>query len=130
MTIIIKNTIMNEDEYLKINNKGVLLMKFDELLAKVRKMAEGKDVSGTDFLAVQVNITGDNSGVFYVEVKDGKVSIEPYEYNDRNCDITMSMDNFNKLIDGKLDPVVAFTLGKLKVGGDIGKALEFAKLVK
>ena len=105
-------------------------MKFDELLAKVRKMAEGKDVSGTDFLAVQVNITGDNSGVFYVEVKDGKVSIEPYEYNDRNCDITMSMDNFNKLIDGKLDPVVAFTLGKLKVGGDIGKALEFAKLVK
>lgn len=94
-------------------------MKFEELLAKVRKMAEGKDVSGTDFLAVQVNITGDNSGVFYVEVKDGKVSIEPYEYNDKNCDITMSMDNFNKLIDGKL-----------KVGGDIGKALEFAKLVK
>ncbi len=105
-------------------------MKFEELLAKVRKMAEGKDVSGTDFLAVQVNITGDNSGVFYVEVKDGKVSIEPYEYNDRNCDITISMDNFNKLIDGKLDPVMAFTLGKLKVGGDIGKALEFAKLVK
>ncbi|MBR5164535.1 MAG: SCP2 sterol-binding domain-containing protein [Ruminococcus sp.] len=105
-------------------------MKFEELLAKVRKMAEGKDVSGTDFLAVQVNITGDNSGVFYVEVKDGKVSIEPYEYNDRNCDITMSMDNFNKLIDGKLDPVMAFTLGKLKVGGDISKALEFAKLVK
>ena len=105
-------------------------MKFDELLAKVRKMAEGKDVSGTDFLAVQVNITGDTSGVFYVEVKDGKVSIEPYEYNDRNCDITMSMDNLNKLIDGKLDPVMAFTLGKLKVGGDIGKALEFAKLVK
>ncbi len=105
-------------------------MKFEELLAKVRKMAEGKDVSGTDFLAVQVNITGDNSGVFYVEVKDGKVRIEPYEYNDRNCDITMSMDNFNKLIDGKLDPVMAFTLGKLKVGGDIGKALEFAKLVK
>ena len=63
-------------------------------------------------------------------VKDGKVSIEPYEYNDRSCDITMSMDNFNKLIDGKLDPVMAFTLGKLKVGGDIGKALEFAKLVK
>ena len=105
-------------------------MKFEELLAKERKMAEGKDVSCTDFLAVQVNITGDNSGVFYVEVKDGKVSIEPYEYNDRNCDITMSMDNFNKLIDGKLDPVMAFTLGKLKVGGDIGKALEFAKLVK
>ena len=34
------------------------------------------------------------------------------------------------LIDGKLDPVAAFTLGKLKVDGDIGKALEFANVVK
>jgi putative sterol carrier protein len=40
------------------------------------------------------------------------------------------MDNFNKLLAGKLDPVAAFTLGKLKVDGDVGKALEFAKLVK
>ena len=105
-------------------------MKFDELLAKVRKMAEGIDVSGAGFLAVQVNITGDNGGVFYVEVKDGKINIEPYEYNDRHCEITMSMDNFNKLIDGKLDPIAAFTLGKLKVNGDVGKALEFSKLLK
>jgi putative sterol carrier protein len=105
-------------------------MTFDELLAKVRGMADGFDVSGAGFLAVQVNITGSNGGVFYIEIKDGKVSIEPYEYNDRSCGITMNMDNFNKLIDGKLDPVAAFTLGKLKVDGDIGKALEFAKLVK
>ena len=42
----------------------------------------------------------------------------------------MTMDNFNKLIDGKLDPVAAFTFGKLKGDGDIGKALEFAKLIK
>jgi putative sterol carrier protein len=40
------------------------------------------------------------------------------------------MTNFNKLIDGKLDPVLAFTMRKLKVDGDTGKALEFAKLVK
>ena len=49
---------------------------------------------------------------------------------DRNCAITMNMTDFNKLIDGKLDPVLAFTLGKLKVDGDIGKAVEFAKLIK
>lgn len=105
-------------------------MTFDELLSKVRKLAEKVDASGTDFLAVQVNITGKNPGVFYVEVKDGKIAVEPYEYNDRSCAITMSLDNFNKLIDGKLDPVAAFTLRKLKVDGDIGKALEFSKLIK
>lgn len=105
-------------------------MTFDELLTKVRGIASGIDASGTDFLAVQVNITGKDSGVFYVEVKDGNIRVEPYEYNDRSCGITMNMNNFNKLIDGKLDPVVAFTLRKLKVDGDVGKALEFSQLIK
>ena len=105
-------------------------MTFDELLTKVKKLAKGIDASQTDFLAVQVNISGENGGVFYVEVKDHKVNVEPYEYNDRNCAITMNMEDFNKLIDGKLDPVKAFTFGKLKVDGDIGKALEFSKLIK
>ena len=105
-------------------------MTFDELLTKVRSKAKDADISGTDFLAVQVNITGDNGGVFYVEVKDGKVNVEPYEYYDRNCAITIDMTNFNKLIDGKLDPIFAFTTGKLQVDGDAGKALEFSRLVK
>ena len=105
-------------------------MKFDNLLSKVRKMAESADISGTDFLAVQINITGEDPGVFYVEVKDGKISVEPYDYHDRNCAITMASDDFNKLISGKLDPVLAFTIGKLKVDGDVGKALEFSKLIK
>ena len=93
-------------------------------------MAEKVDASGKDFLAVQVNITGKYSGVFYVEVKDGKISVEPYEYNDRQCAITISMADFNKLLDGKLDPVLAFTTGKLKVDGDVGKAVEFSKALK
>ncbi len=105
-------------------------MTFNELLEKVRGIASKADVSDKDFLAVQVNITGEGEGVFYVEVKDHKVSVEPYEYNDRNCAITMNMKNFNKLLDGKLNPVVAYTLGKLKVDGDVGKALEFSELIK
>ncbi|MBO6229649.1 MAG: SCP2 sterol-binding domain-containing protein [Ruminiclostridium sp.] len=105
-------------------------MTFEEILSKVRTIAEKADVSGAGFLAAQINITGDNGGVFYVEVKDGRINVEPYPYNDRNCEITISADNLSKLIEGKLDPVAAFTFGKLKVNGDVGKALEFAKIVK
>ena len=79
---------------------------------------------------MQVNLTDCDPGVFYVEVKDHKISVEPYDYHDRNCAITMKSDDFNKLISGKLDPVAAFTFGKLKVDGDIGKALEFSNLLK
>ena len=105
-------------------------MTFDALVNKVRKMTSDVDASQMGFLAVQVNITGDNGGVFYVEVKDGNINVEPYEYNDRNCAITMSNENFNKLIDGKMHPVTGFTLGKIKVDGDVGKALEFSKIIK
>ncbi len=105
-------------------------MTFNELVEKVRGIAGKVDASDKDFLAVQVNITGKDSGVFYVEVKDHRINVEPYEYNDRNCAVTMSMTDFNKLLDGKLDPVIAFTTKKLKVDGDVGKALEFSKLLK
>ena len=105
-------------------------MTFNDMLTKVRNIAASTDAAGKDFLAVQVNLTGAEGGVFYVEVKDGKINVEPYEYTDRNCAVTMNIDDFNKLIDGKLDPVFAFTTGKLKVDGDIGKALEFSKLIK
>lgn len=105
-------------------------MTFNELVEKVRGLAGKVDANGRDFLAVQINIEGKENGVFYVEVKDGRINVEPYEYNDRNCAVTMNLTNFNKLIDGKLDPVLAFTTGKLKVDGDIGKALEFSKLLK
>lgn len=105
-------------------------MTFEEILATVREKSKEIDAAKTDFLAVQVNLTGENGGVFYVEIKGGKVSVEPYEYNDRSCAITMAPENFMKFIDGKLDPVLAFTTGKLKVEGDVGKALEFSKLVK
>lgn len=105
-------------------------MTFDEILSKVRTIASGVSVPGNVSLAVQVNLTGPEGGVFYVEAKNGNVRVEPYEYNDRDCSVTMGIDDFNKLIEGKLDPIAAFTLGKLKVDGDIGKALEFSKLIK
>ena len=105
-------------------------MTFNDVLEKVKSVANDADIEGKDFLAVQVNLTGKEGGVFYVEIKDGKVNVEPYEYNDRNCALTLSLEDFNKLLNGKLDPVFAFTVGKLKVDGDVSKALEFSKLLR
>lgn len=106
-------------------------MTFSELLEKVREKAKNADASGVGFLAVQINITDkEDGGVFYVEIKNGVVHVEPYDYHDRSCGLTVSMNNFVRIMDGKLDPVVAFSTGRLKVDGDLGKALEFSKLIK
>ena len=105
-------------------------MNLETVISNVRKLAADADVSNVDFLAVQVTLTDCDPGMFYVEVKDHKVNVEPYDYHDRNCAISMKSDDFDKLISGELDPVAAFTVGKLKVDGDIGKALEFSNLLK
>ena len=64
-------------------------MKRDTVVTKLRKLAENADVSNVDFLAVQVNLTDQDPGVFYVEVKDHKINIEPYDYHDRNCGLIL-----------------------------------------
>ncbi|MGN0435983.1 MAG: SCP2 sterol-binding domain-containing protein [Wujia sp.] len=105
-------------------------MTYEEIVDKVRNRLKDVDTSKvSDFLAIQVNITGEGEGAFYVEVKNGKLSVEPYEYYDRQAKIIIKSKNFLALLDGKLDPVAAFTLGKLKIEGSIEKVLEFGKLL-
>lgn len=83
-----------------------------------------------EHLAYQFNIIGESSGIFYVEVKDGKLSVEPYEYYDRDAMFTATAKTFMDIVEGKLDPVLAFTLQKLKVEGNFDKALKLNELIK
>ena len=36
----------------------------------------------------QFNVTGEAEGIFYAEVKEGKLYVEPYEYYDRDAIFT------------------------------------------
>lgn len=105
-------------------------MTYEEILAKVKELFQGADVSKIDeHLAYQFNITGEGEGAFYVEVKEGQLSIEPYEYFDRDAIFICTSDVLFQIISGKLDPVKAFTVGKLKVEGDLGKALKLKDFI-
>lgn len=105
-------------------------MTYDEVFTKFKDMFKDVDVSNVkENLAYQFNITGEGAGAFYAEVKDGKLSIEPYEYYDRDALFICSADNLFKIIAGELDPIKAFTFGKLKVEGNIDKALKIKELI-
>jgi len=105
-------------------------MLFNELIAKVKDITDKINAADRKPLNVQVNIKGDNGGVFNVQVKDGKISVDPQENADSSCTVTMDMEHFNKLLDGELDPVKAYMFRQLKVDGDMSKALEFSNLLK
>ena len=105
-------------------------MTFEEVVTAVKYKLKDVDVSHvTEHLAYQFNITGEGEGIFYAEVKDGKLSIEPYEYYDRDAIFICSAETLLKIMDGKLDPVKAFTFQKLKVDGSIEQALKIKSII-
>lgn len=99
---------------------------FSEMKGKFME-ADVRDV--TEHLAYQFNIVGEAEGIFYVEVKEGTLYVEPYEFFDRDATFICSAETLRGIAEGKQDPVLAFNLGKLKVEGNIDKALKLKELI-
>lgn len=106
-------------------------MKYADFFYKMKVKFDGTDVSDIkEHLAFQFDIEDEEAGgCFYVEVKEGKLYIEPYEYYDRDAEFICKPDVLVAIADGKLDPVEAYTKGNLRVEGNIGKALKFKDIV-
>lgn len=106
-------------------------MTYAEMFSEIKGKFMNADVSDiTEHLAFQFNIVGDGEGIFYVEVKDGKLYIEPYEYFDRDAIFICTAQVLNEIANGTLDAVQAFTDNKLGVEGNIDKALRFKEIVE
>lgn len=106
-------------------------MTYADMFSQVKSELMAADVSGiSEHLAYQFNITGEAEGIFYIEVKDSKLYVEPYEYFDRDVIFTCTAKTLEKIARGQQDPVMAFTLGKLKVEGNFDKALKLQDIIK
>lgn len=105
-------------------------MTYADLFSEIKSQFMKADVSDiTEHLAYQFNIIGEAEGIFYVEVKDGKLYVEPYEYFDRDVIFTCKANTLLKIASGKMDPVLAVTLQKMKVEGNIDKAIRLKELI-
>lgn len=106
-------------------------MTYEEIFSQTRELVLSHDTQGLEGnIAVQINIIGEGEGAFYIALKDGTVSVEPYEYYDRDCIFIIKGKDFLDICSGRLNPVKAFTIGKLKIEGSIEKALEFSRLIE
>ena len=104
-------------------------MTYHELVDAVRAAYAQADASGIkEHIAYQFNIEGEGEGAFYLEIADGKINIEPYEYYDRDVLFTTKAETLLKIGTGKLDPIWAVTTGKLKFEGNVDKALKLKEI--
>ena len=107
-------------------------MTYADFFYEIKNKFMGADLSDIhEHLAFQFNIEDEEAGgIFYVEVKDGVLAVEPYEYFDRDAMFTATPDTFMKIAEGKMDPIWAFTVQKLKVEGNIDKALRLKDIIE
>lgn len=103
----------------------------NDVVAKVYKRinkAAGKQVAAEGRAAVDIKLYGSFEAHMYIEVKDGKVSVEPYDYIERDLEAAVPVDVALAIADGKTTIKEAVENGSLYVFGNVQFALKFAKL--
>jgi putative sterol carrier protein len=69
----------------------------------------------------------DGEGQWFVDVKDGNVSVNQGG-GDADVTISTSSETFEKIRSGDQNPTTAYMTGKLKIKGDMGAAMKLQKL--
>lgn len=70
----------------------------------------------------------ENGEVIRVDARSHPVGVAR-EDGEVDCTIRISAENLAKLMDGRLNPMLAYTMGKLKVDGSMGIAMKLAQLL-
>jgi len=99
-------------------------MTYEELVKQAKDSYQNMDAGKIkEHVAIQFNVTGEAAGAFYLEIADGKINVEPYEYYDRDVLVITDAQTLCEIAEGKLDIVKAYTTGQIKAEGNLGKAL-------
>ena len=98
-------------------------MTYQELVSKLKDTYQEKDASKiSEHLAIQFNIQGEAEGALYLEIANGQLHVEPYEYYDRDILVTTSAADLLALAQGSLDILEAYQSGKISAEVIPGRA--------
>ena len=94
-------------------------MTYQEIVERVREIFEYADARNIfEHIAIQVNITGEGSGIFYIEVAERQISIEPYDYYDRDGILTVDSKILMDMCDRKYKFKYAYEQGLMSYQGN------------
>ncbi len=102
-------------------------MSIQETLATLNERFGSRKFDGPE--VYQFCLSGDGGGDFYFKAVDGKGVVTEGMAESANLTISMTAEDFNDMLAGKLNPTVAFMSGKLKVKGDMMLAMKLQSLL-
>ena len=99
---------------------------FEEKIATRLKSYPEKNISAT----YQFDVTGNTGGQWTILLNGDNSSVSRGTSDTPHCTITIADVDLVNLVEGRLNPQLAFMTGKLKVKGDFGLALKLGSLLK
>lgn len=104
-----------------------------DICAKLyKKVDKTKAAKIKDLIAADIEIWGWEDGSnkhLFVEVQDGAVRVEPYDYVDCTLRAHISFADAMAVLDGKLTLRDALVAGKLNVYGNLAAAVKLAEII-
>ena len=86
------------------------------------KPAASKAKKFEDTVAVSISLISENDEDLYVAVREGKILVAPYAYDDNGCAIEAAPEFVDKIFSGALSLAEALEKGYVKVkSGDVAK---------
>ncbi len=101
----------------------------EDIAAKLAKKLDAKKAATIDGkCAVDIKLYGTFEAHMYIEVKDGKLTVAPYDYIEKDIEAAIAVENALAIIDGKLTIADALADGRLYAFGNIAVAAKLATL--
>ena len=105
-------------------------MNYSEMAEKIKKLCDGEELKNyKKRMTVQVNVKEGGDGSFYINIDEGRVSVEMGRAAGSDIVFTASSATLIGLAKGELDPVKTAVAGKIRFKGSVDKILEFKKVI-
>lgn len=97
---------------------------YEDAVSAAKKKTAAANVSKLKYpVALNVELNGAADGIFYIYVADGKISVEPYKYDDYDVYMRADAEAFLDVMNGKKNIYDALADGSIKIDGNTKKAI-------
>lgn len=107
-------------------------MTYIEAFNKINKAIKStRKIKIDGHFAAQINLTDEDAkGIFYIEVKDNRLNIQPYDYYDNDATFFVATDNFINIMTGNIDYDKALLEGVISFVGNPERAALIKQIIK